>query len=138
MANHHIGGASQSGQGPKNNILQQILDKIQEQLLEITALKRAQNTPTDQILDKIQEQSIKIAALEQAQKTPELTRNPSPNPAIHIGLKGPADPLNPLQKRKPLPDPEKFTGDRRDFRRWYFEMSYKIKANRDTLGPLKT
>ena len=29
-------------------------------------------------------------------------------------------------------------GDRRDFRRWYYEMSYKIKANRDTLGLLKT
>ena len=30
MTNHHIRGASQGGQGPKNNILQQILDKIQE------------------------------------------------------------------------------------------------------------
>ena len=48
------------------------------------------------------------------------------------------DPLNPLRKQKPLPDPEKFTGDRRDFRRWYFEIFYKIKADRDTLGPLKT
>ena len=85
MADHHMEGASQGGQGPENNILQQILDKIQEQSLEITALKRAQNTPADQILDKIQEQSMKIAALEQAQKTPELTRNPSPNPAIHAG-----------------------------------------------------
>ena len=66
MANHHIGEASQGGQGPKNNILQQILNKIQEQLLKITALKRAQNTPANQNLDKIQEQSIKIAALEQA------------------------------------------------------------------------
>ena len=47
-------GASQGRQGPKNNILQQILDKIQEQSLEITALKQAQNTPADQILDKIQ------------------------------------------------------------------------------------
>ena len=36
-----MGGASQGGQGLKNNILQQILDKIQEQSLEITALKRA-------------------------------------------------------------------------------------------------
>ena len=42
MADHHIGEASLGGQGPENNILQQILDKIQEQLLEITALKRAQ------------------------------------------------------------------------------------------------
>ena len=41
MADHHIGGASQGGQGPENNILRQILDKIQEQSLEITALKRA-------------------------------------------------------------------------------------------------
>ena len=53
MADHHIRG-SQGGQSLKN-ILQQILDKIQEQLLEITALKRAQNTPTNQILNKIQE-----------------------------------------------------------------------------------
>ena len=81
---------------------------------------------------------MKIAALEQAQKTPELMRNPSPNPVIYIGPEGPADPLNPLRKRKPLPDPEKFTGNRRDFRRWYFKMFYKIEANRDTLGPLKT
>ena len=138
MANHHIGGGSQGGQGPENNILQQILNKIQEQLLKITALKRAQNTPTDQILDKIQEQSIKIAALKQAQKTPELTRNPSPNPAIHIGPEGPANPLNPPRKRKPLPDLEKFTGDRRDFKQWYFKISHKIKANRNTLGLLKT
>ena len=64
-------------------------------------------------------------------------RNPSPNPAIHVGPEGPADLLDPPRKRKPLPDPEKFTGDRRDFRRWYFKISYKIKANRDTLGPLK-
>ena len=55
MTNHHIRETSQGGQGPKNNVLQQILDKIQEQSLEITALKRAQNTLTDQILDKIQE-----------------------------------------------------------------------------------
>ena len=81
---------------------------------------------------------MKIAALEQAQKTPELTRNPSPNPVIHIRPEGPADPLNPPRKRKPLPDPEKFTGDHRDFRRWYFEISYKIEVNCDTLGPLKT
>ena len=100
MADHHIGGASQAGQGPKNNILQQILDKIQEQSLEITALKLDQNTPTDQILDKIQEQSIKIAALEQAQKTPELMRNPSPNPAIHIRPESPTDPLNPPPENK--------------------------------------
>ena len=64
MADHHMGG-SQGRQSPEN-ILQQILNKIQEQSLEITALKRAQNTPADQILDKIQEQSMKIAALEQA------------------------------------------------------------------------
>ena len=141
MADHHMGGASQGGQGPKNNILQQILDKIQEQSLEITALKRAQNTPADQILDKIQEQSIKIAALEQAQRTPELTRNPSPNPAIRVGPEGPADPQdlpNLPRKRKPLPDPEKFTGDRRDFKQWYFEMSHKLNTDRDALGPLKT
>ena len=48
-----MGGTSQGGQGPENNILQQILDKIQEQSLEIMALKRAQNTPADQILNKI-------------------------------------------------------------------------------------
>ena len=65
-------------------------------------------------------------------------RNPSPNPVIHVGPEGPADPLNPSRKRKPLPDLEKFTGDRRDFKRWYFEIFYKIEANRDTLGPLKT
>ena len=41
---------------------------------------------------------MKIAALEQAQKTPELTRNPSPNPAIHIRPEGPADPLDPPWK----------------------------------------
>ena len=64
-------------------------------------------------------------------------RNSSPNPAIHVGPEGPADLLNPPRKRKPLPDPEKFTGDRRDFQQWYFEMFYKIKANRDTLGLLK-
>ena len=29
-------------------------------------------------------------------------------------------------------------GNRRDFRRWYFEISYKMEADRDTLGPLKT
>ena len=53
---------------------------------------------------------------------------------------GPADlqdPLNPPRKRKPLPDLEKFTGDRRDFRRWYFEISHKIEADRDTMSPLK-
>ena len=137
MTTHHMGVASQGGQGPENNILQQILNKIQEQSWEITALKQAQNTPADQILDKIQEQSMKIAALEQAQKMPELTRNPSPNPVIHVGPEGPADSLDLPQKRKPLPDPEKFTGDRRDFRRWYFEMSHEIEADRDTLSPLK-
>ena len=81
---------------------------------------------------------MKIAALEQAQKTPELMRNPSLNPAIHVGPEGSADPLDPPQKRKPFPDPEKFIKNRRDFKRWYFEMSYKIEVNRDTLGPLKT
>ena len=133
-------GGSQDGQNPKN-ILQQILNKIQEQSLKIAALKRAQNTPTDQILNKIQEQSLKIAALKHTQKTPAPTRNPSPNPAIHIKPEGSADlqdPLNPPQKRKPLPDPKKFTGNRRDFKRWYFEISHKIKANRNTIGPLKT
>ena len=64
-------------------------------------------------------------------------QNLSPNPVIHIGPEGPADLLKPPRKRKPLPDLEKFTGDRRDFRRWYFEISYKIEADRDTLGPLK-
>ena len=64
-------------------------------------------------------------------------RNPSPNPVIHVGPEGPADPLDPPWKRKPLPDLEKFMGDRRDFRRWYFEMSYKIEADSNTLGPLK-
>ena len=44
---------------------------------------------------------MKIAALEQAQKTPELTQNPSPNPAIHVGPESPADSLDPPQKRKP-------------------------------------
>ena len=133
-------GGSQGRQSPKN-ILQQILDKIQEQSLEITALKQAQNTPANQILDKIQEQSLKIAALEHTQKTPAPTRNPSPNPAIHVKPESPADlqdPLNPPRKQKPLPNPEKFTGDRRDFRRWYFEISHKIEADRDTMGPLKT
>ena len=108
--------------------------------MEITALKRAQNTPADKILDKIREQSLKIAALKHAQKTLASTRNPSPNPAIYIkpeGLADLQDPLNPPRKQKPLPDREKFTGDRRDFKRWYFEMSHKIKADSDTLGPLK-
>ena len=81
---------------------------------------------------------MKIAVLKQAQKTPKLTRNPSPNPVIHIRPEGPADALNPPRKRKPFPNPEKFTGDRRDFKRWYFEISYKIKADRNTLGLLKT
>ena len=44
---------------------------------------------------------MKIAALKQAQKTPELTRNPSPNPAIHVRPEGPADPLNPLKNGNP-------------------------------------
>ena len=65
-------------------------------------------------------------------------QNPSPNPVIHVRPEGPADPLDPPRKRKPLPDPEKFMGDRRDFKRWYFEISYKIEANCDTLSPLKT
>ena len=51
MADHHIGEASQDGQGPKNNILQQILDKIQEKSKKITALKHSQ--PAQQLLDKI-------------------------------------------------------------------------------------
>ena len=65
-------------------------------------------------------------------------QNPSPNPVIHIRPEGPANPLNPPRKQKPLPDPEKFIGDRRDFKRWYFEMSHKIEADRNTLGLLKT
>ena len=81
---------------------------------------------------------MKIAALKQAQKTPELTRNPSPNPAIHIKPEGPADLLNPPRKRKALPDPEKFTGDRRDFRRWHFKILQKLEADRDTFKPEKT
>ena len=79
--------------------------------------------------------------MEYAQKTPAPTQNPSPNPVIHIKPEGPADlqdPLNPPRKQKPLPDPEKFTGDRRDFKRWYFEISHKIEADRDTMGLLKT
>ena len=65
-------------------------------------------------------------------------RNPSPNLVIHVGPEGPADLLNPPWKWKPFLDLEKFTGDRRDFRRWYFEISYKIEVNRDILGPLET
>ena len=42
MADHHMGGASQGGQGPKNNILQQILDKIQEQSIKIATLEHSQ------------------------------------------------------------------------------------------------
>ena len=48
-----MGGASQGGQGPENNILQQILDKIQEQSMKIAALEHSQ--PAQQFLDKIQE-----------------------------------------------------------------------------------
>ena len=81
-------GASQDVQGPKNNILQQILDKIQEQSIKIAALKHSQ--PAQQLLDKIQEQSLKIETLEHAQRTPAITRNPSPNPAIHVELEGSA------------------------------------------------
>ena len=137
MANHHIRKASQSGQGPKNNILQQILDKIHEQLIKIAALKHFQ--PAQQLLDKIQEQSLKIEALEYAQRTPAITRNPSPYPAIHVKLEGSAESqYNPPRKRKAFPDPEKFTGDRRDFRQWHFKVSHKLEADRDTLGPEKT
>ena len=70
-----------------------------------------------------------------------ITRNPSPNPVIHVELKGLAEsqePLNLPRKRKTLPDLEKFIWDRRDFRQWHFEISHKLKANRDTLGPEKT
>ena len=139
MANHHIGEASQSRQGPKNNILQQILDKIQEQSIKIATLKHSQ--PAQQLLNKIQEQSLKIKTLKHAQKTPAITRNPSPNPAIHIKLKGSAESQklhNPPRKQKALPDPEKFTGDRRDFKRWHFKVSHKLEADRDTLGPERT
>ena len=64
-------------------------------------------------------------------------RNLSPNLVIHVRPEGPADSLDPPRKRKLIPDPEKFTGDRQDFRRWYFEIFYKIEADRDTLGPLR-
>ena len=67
-------------------------------------------------------------------------RNPFPNPVIYIRPEGPADPqdpLNPSWKWKPLPDLEKFTGDRRDSRLWYFKIFYKFKADRNTLGLLK-
>ena len=103
MVDHHIGGASQSGQGPKNNILQQILNKIQEQLIKIEALKHFQ--PAQQLLDKIQEQSLKIKNLENAQKTPTIIRNPSPNPAIHIKLEGLAESrklYNPPKNKRPF------------------------------------
>ena len=46
-----MGRASQGGQGPKNNILQQILDKIQEQSIKIAALEHS--PPAQQLLDKI-------------------------------------------------------------------------------------
>ena len=68
MADHRMGGASQGGQRPENNILQQILDKIQEKSMKIAALEHFQ--PAQQLLDKIQEQSLKIEALEHAQRTP--------------------------------------------------------------------
>ena len=111
-------GASQGRQGPKNNILQQILNKIQEQSIKIAAIKHFQ--PTQQLLDKIQEQSLKIKALKHTQKTPTITQNPSPNPAIHVELEGSAEsqkPLNLPQKQKTLANPEKFTKDRRNFKR---------------------
>ena len=107
--------------------------------MKIAALEHSQ--PAQQLLDKIQEQSLKIEALEHAQRTPVITRNPSPNPAIHVKLEGSAEsrePHNPSQKQKALPDPEKFTRDRRDFRRWHFKVLHKLKADRDTLGPEKT
>ena len=47
-------------------------------------------------------------------------------------------PLNLPQKRKALPDPEKFTRDRREFKQWHFEISHKLEADQDTLGPEKT
>ena len=68
-------------------------------------------------------------------------RNPSPNPVIHVKLEGSAESrefYNPPRKQKALPDPEKFTGDRRDFRRWHFKVLHKLKADRDTLGPERT
>ena len=67
-------------------------------------------------------------------------QNPLPNPAIHIKLKGLAESRelhNPPRKQKAFPDLEKFTRDRRDFKRWYFKVLHKLKANRDTLGPKK-
>ena len=107
--------------------------------MKIATLKHSQ--PAQQLLDKIQEQSLKIEALEHAQRTPAITRNPSPNPAIHVKVEGSAESRklhNPPRKQKALPDPEKFTGDRRDFRRWHFKISHKLEANQDTLGPERT
>ena len=60
-----------------------------------------------------------------------------PNPAIHMELEGSAElqePLNFPWKRKAFPDLEKFTRDRRDFKRWHFKISYKFEADQDTLG----
>ena len=54
------------------------------------------------------------------------------------GLTELQEPQNLPRKRKAFPDPENFTKDRRDFRRWYFKISHKLKADRDTLGPEKT
>ena len=54
------------------------------------------------------------------------------------GLAEPREPHNPLRKQKALPDPEKFTGDRRDFRRWHFKVLHKLEADQDTLRPEKT
>ena len=39
------------------------------------------------------------------------------------------EPLNLPQKRKALPDLEKFTGDYRDFKRWHFEISHELEAD---------
>ena len=54
------------------------------------------------------------------------------------GLAESQEPLNLPWKRKALLYPEKFTGDRRDFKQWHFEILYKLKADRDTLDLEKT
>ena len=63
---------------------------------------------------------------------PVMIWNLLPNPAIHVELEGLAEsqePLNLPRKRKAFPDLEKFTGDRRDFKRWHFEILHKLKAD---------
>ena len=70
--------------------------------MKIAALEHSQ--PAQQLLDKIQEQSLKIEALEHTQRTLVITRNPSPNPAIHVELEGSAEsrePITPPDNKKP-------------------------------------